>query len=135
MFKNENTAKFYEEIASRLKNGVSFDHSHEHEYMQANFICHDQKDVARVRSSFPGIVWTKKYIQGLAWWEYYATFGEWTLRIFGCDQKPATCKMITEKKEVAKDVPIEFETVTEVQDVLVGWDCGGTVTMLDEPAE
>lgn len=94
-----------------------------------------QAAVAKIRQSFPGVVWEKEYDEINKWWEYAGKFEGTTIRIYACTEQPATCKAIVEKKMVEKKIPIGYETKFVEEDVIVGWDCGDNGTPMKEAAE
>jgi len=99
----------------------------------------DQATVRRAGAVFPGIFWSKQYIESCAWWQYTgkveprwpnAIFGVgspgFTVRIWACTEAPPTCQAIVEKVMVEEDVAVRWEKRT-VERERIRWDCtGGT---------
>jgi len=110
-------------IARRLPHGICVDNSPTTKNISLQ--AHTQERAREVRAAFPGVIWSKKWRDGLNWWEYHGTFKGWEIMIYACAEAPPACKAIVEKRLVKTKRPIAFETIEEEKDVIVGWDCGG----------
>ena len=85
-----------------------------------------QKELNSITRSLGGI-WQKKYDEGCQWWNYDSEIDGVKIHIYAVRENPKTCKAIVETRQVAVEVPVEFETRMVTKDVIVGWDCGSEV--------
>jgi hypothetical protein len=92
---------------------------------------HDQAEMKKIRACFPGTIWKKKYEKNLNWWECQTEFEGTKVRIYGCDESPSQCKIITEKKMVKERVAIAYEDKWIEKDIIIGYDCGGQDTDIE----
>ena len=94
---------------------------------------HTCEQVQATRKLFPPAVWKRTWNKSGGWWFYEATIEGVRLDIYACSEAPPQCKAIMEKRTVTRQVPTAYEEVTEEQEVIVGWDCGGEVDAEDGP--
>jgi hypothetical protein len=69
--------------------------------------------------------WKKEFNKACDWWEYRSKYKGLAIRIYACNEAPASCKAITEVRTVTEQVPLTFGTRVVTKEVVVGWDCGG----------
>jgi hypothetical protein len=118
----EQTERIEAEIKELVKPSrhCSFDCDDKEIRLQA----HTHKSARDVRKLFPAAKWEKRWVgNDCNWFEWTASIGEYTVSIYAIKDTPPTCKQVFETRLV--DVPVAFEQ--EVQEVLIGWDCGGEI--------
>jgi hypothetical protein len=86
------------------------------------FIAYTQKEVADIRTFFPGALWKKHYRSDLEWWEYEISWAGTYVRIYACREAPPSCRAIEETIIVKERVPVTFEE-REVEKKVIRWDC------------
>lgn len=90
-----------------------------------SFQCNTQEEVRTVRAAFPGVIWTKAYVEsGCNWWEYSGRTEDYSVKIYAVYEAPPTCRAIEETVMVEREVPVAFETQI-VPEKRIRWDCSG----------
>jgi len=65
--------------------------------------------VREIRSCFRGIIWKKEFMEWSSRWTYTATTRTGvTIRITGCKEAPAACKMVEETVMEEREVPTGY---------------------------
>ena len=83
---------------------------------------HDK--VKGIRAVFPGLIWRKRHVDSVGWWEYTTKTPDGIkLRIYGDKRGPPSCKRIEETYEEVIHIPAceehdEVHTRTRVR-----WEC------------
>jgi hypothetical protein len=113
-------------LLKRLPDGTWFDTPSGSNRIE--FQASSQAQVAAIRAALPGAIWRKEWNGAVKWWEYSALVciesEEFQVRIYAVHEAPKTCRAITEKRAVTRDVPLTYRQETVFEDVIVGWNCG-----------
>ena len=81
------------------------------------------KEVSRVRSAFPGVIWTKTKSDDFGWWEYDGKFDGVKIHIYADRLGPESCTRIEEKITSVVHVPACEAHDEEKTKIVVRWIC------------
>lgn len=121
-YMNEHLVELLELVLRGLPAGTPFENSKFGKVV--SFQAETQVEVSGLQLFFPGTFWAKKFIEKCKWWEYETIYRGWQVRIYACREAPPTCKAITEKRIIVKQIPVTFREELVEQEVIVGWRCG-----------
>lgn len=94
-------------ILKKIPSGTYFCFSYE---AGLNLEGRTQEDVKKIRKSFRGVVWSKRFVEYAETWEYKTTTRSGVkILITGVTEGPPACKMVEETVMEERSVPLGYE--------------------------